>query len=677
MSRVFDEVMGLGDFADSSRGSVSSSKSEEKGPEETSEQGENRVMEEDSNGSKMEEKGEERVGESQKQDSVINVGTRDGEEGGSGGSASDDAVDGLPVYGPEEEKVEDEEEVEKVEEEVEKVEEEEEEEDWHFALPMGSLEDTDVGKAKAKGDQTEPGTIVTPEKASVSKQGGEEEEEEKEEEEEEKEEERGKEGSGESANTSHSSQEENPPQESREDGVQNQTEETEESRPGERSEGAPVEESPPPPPPPAPSIKEEPLDEGYDAALLPQSSIRQIKEELEQQEEELRISSVYSVGGGGTFTSPTMPTAVQLQAPTAFFIPSRGAVLQAVAPLPVRPPAVVPATVHSLAPRPPPPAVPGSVRCSGCSKVLLKGQTAFQRKGSTQLFCSTVCLTGHLPPANKNRACFQCHREIFQPRDMITIPGDDNTIMYFCGQFCLSVFRHKRKQVDNVPDKRTDKRTETKPEKPPEKQLEPMPDKPVCSVCKVTNKQQFKQEVASRQPEQVWLPCSFCCGFALRTLSSHYGGKVEEFCRPHCMSQFTVLYYGPLWGEGGGVLPPTLHVPVHRALLRGCQQQFKQEVASRQPEQVWLPCSFCCGFALRTLSSHYGGKVEEFCRPHCMSQFTVLYYGVEEFCRPHCMSQFTVLYYGVEEFCRPHCMSQFTVLYYGVSAMVPLQVYSP
>lgn len=31
-------------------------------------------------------------------------------------------------------------------------------------------------------------------------------------------------------------------------------------------------------------IKDEPIDEGYDAALLPQSSIRQIKEELEQQE---------------------------------------------------------------------------------------------------------------------------------------------------------------------------------------------------------------------------------------------------------------------------------------------------------------------------------------------------------------------------------------------------------
>lgn len=100
---------------------------------------------------------------------------------------------------------------------------------------------------------------------------------------------------------------------------------------------APMEESnpqtspPPPPPPPPIRIKDEPIDEGYDAALLPQSSIRQIKEELEQQEvcvcvernhhspsphvllitvilvpfqEELRISSVYSVGGANTFAPP-------------------------------------------------------------------------------------------------------------------------------------------------------------------------------------------------------------------------------------------------------------------------------------------------------------------------------------------------------------------------------------
>lgn len=54
-----------------------------------------------------------------------------------------------------------------------------------------------------------------------------------------------------------------------------------------RSELAPVEEcsAEATPAPPAPiTIKDEPIDEGYNAALLPQSSVRQIKEELEQQD---------------------------------------------------------------------------------------------------------------------------------------------------------------------------------------------------------------------------------------------------------------------------------------------------------------------------------------------------------------------------------------------------------
>lgn len=97
------------------------------------------------------------------------------------------------------------------------------------------------------------------------------------------------------------------------EGVLNQTEETEDSQEGDvgiwkdchatriqkslsiqqlimntlllfqRSEAAPMEDSNPAMSPTI-NIKDEPIDEGYDKALLPQSSIRQIKEELENQE---------------------------------------------------------------------------------------------------------------------------------------------------------------------------------------------------------------------------------------------------------------------------------------------------------------------------------------------------------------------------------------------------------
>ncbi|KAI3367946.1 hypothetical protein L3Q82_026768, partial [Scortum barcoo] len=539
LSRVFDEVMGLGDFADSSRGSASSSKSggqdETKGVDETSGQGEQQqVEEEDSNSSRQEEKMDEETAESSfprissppsHRHSSFAMGTNEGGGGGgSGAAAFDDALDGLPSFGPEEE----------------------EDEDWHFSLPAGSLEDVNVGKGKRKAKRSQPGAGNSGTQGDTftcqSKEEEEEEEqqEENEEHEENENEEQEREGSSGSANTSHSSQDPTPDN-SQDGGVQNQTEDTEDSQQGERSEAAPVEDSNAQISPTI-NIKDEPIDEGYDAALLPQSSIRQIKEELEHQEEELRISSVYSVGGGNTFTSST----------------SRGAVLQAMAPLPVRPPAPVPSSLPPqmpVPPRPPQPTVPGSVRCSGCSKVLLKGQTAFQRKGSTQLFCSTVCLTGHLPPANKNRSCFQCNREIVQPRDMITIPADDNTYMNFCGQFCLSVFRHKKKQGDKVPDKWVDKRQEKKPEKPPEK---PADLKPSCSVCKVSNRL-IEHEVTHqgrlhrlcsdacfvtwRKMRQLAMNCCEGCGLYCNSNSGSCQTLTIErsqlnFCGPTCISTY-------------------------------------------------------------------------------------------------------------------------------------------
>lgn len=132
---MFDEVMGLGNFADSSRGSAASSKSggqtEAKGLEETSGQ----KLTEDSNCSRREEKPDEGLGEtfprlaasSSDQLSPFNM------KRGGGEAAFDDALDGLPQFGPEEE-----------------------DEDWHFALPMGSLEDVDLGKANTKAGQFGP-----------------------------------------------------------------------------------------------------------------------------------------------------------------------------------------------------------------------------------------------------------------------------------------------------------------------------------------------------------------------------------------------------------------------------------------------------------------------------------------------------------------------------------------
>ncbi|XP_056867750.1 zinc finger MYM-type protein 4-like isoform X2 [Takifugu flavidus] len=891
LSRVFDEVMGLGPYADSSRGSVTSSKSgdqeEATGIDKSPGQVNPLQPEDESNGSRQEEKMEEGSGEvllphtsppSSDQPSLFIMRANDGEgTGRRGGAAFDDAVDGM-----------------------------EDDEDWHFALPSGTLDDARADDANGKKRQPGLERSSNQENCFASRSRKDQEDEQE------------KERSSESPDTSHSSQGHSPDN-SQDGGEINQAEETEDSQEGDvqRSEAAPVEESTPPLPAPI-SIKDEPIDEGYDAALLPQNSIKQIKEELEHQEEELRISSVYSVGGGNAFAVPPMPAALQAPPPAAIFIPSRGAVLQAMAPLTIRPQVPVQNSLPVLAPgppRPPQPTIPGIVRCSGCLKVLLKGQTAFQRKGSTQLFCSTVCLTGHLPPANKNRTCSQCHREILQPRDMITIPAEDNSYLHFCGLFCLSVFRHNKKQPDKTPDKWTDKKPEKKPEKLPEKPVDKQSERSACSVCKISNRIEHEVNhqgrlhrlcsnacfVTWRKIRQLAMNCCEGCGlycnsnsgscqtltiertelnFCGPTCVSTYKqtcrkmvecanchkaaivastlierdqkGKIQLYCSSACVEQSrpaqhilsgaafpcchckvsavpqyhlamvdgtirnfcsyecvltyrksghnsnsdlvngispcrdhsvlrqgspanslppvpqdlsstphqghhpnhtsvpplvpscTALSFPSLPGqaqakapadvlqkpaEGGAsdlskltchqcnkqfTIKPVLfshqgrismfcsrtccdqyktqrnilatceHCKQEKVLFdtisynqqdlmfcsENCKLLFRYELTSRNNAHPWRPCTYCSGFSLKMLHSHYGGRMEEFCKPHCMSQYTVLYYGMArcDGCRKQgYMTEKLQCLGSVRNFCNLSCMLHYCYMHFEKS----------
>ncbi|KAM6973267.1 zinc finger MYM-type protein 4, partial [Aplochiton taeniatus] len=185
-----------------------------------------------------------------------------------------------------------------------------------------------------------------------------------------------------------------------------------------------------------------------------------------------------------------------------------------------------------LQPLPPPPA-PGSARCSGCSKVLMKGQTAFQRKGSTQLFCSTVCLTGYLPPTSKARTCYQCLKQIVNPKDVIMAPVDVNTYMHFCGQFCLALFGSNKKSVP---------------------QTAPQIDKPACRICKVTTKIEHEvthmgnlHRLCSDRCFALWraqrllaMNCCESCSMYCKTNSSScqtltIDGAQLNFCSPTCV----------------------------------------------------------------------------------------------------------------------------------------------
>ncbi|XP_041867588.1 zinc finger MYM-type protein 4 isoform X2 [Melanotaenia boesemani] len=150
------------------------------------------------------------------------------------------------------------------------------------------------------------------------------------------------------------------------------------------------------PSPPLAKVKDEPVDEEYEQALLSSASTASVKDEPVK--DDLRIGSVFSVTPGG-----------DAPAQQSFNSPS----------------------LH--------------MSCSHCRKNLLKGQTAFQRKGSSALFCSTACLTTSLPTAKVGtKICHNCQKVISRPQDIILAPDDKGVMKEFCSQNCLTSFTYKK-----------------------------------------------------------------------------------------------------------------------------------------------------------------------------------------------------------------------------------------
>ncbi|XP_045879542.1 zinc finger MYM-type protein 6 isoform X1 [Meles meles] len=182
----------------------------------------------------------------------------------------------------------------------------------------------------------------------------------------------------------------------------------------------------------------EPLDGECGKAMAPQQGLLdKIKEEPDNaqeyghapkpktQESELKISAVFSVGDS--------PLAQQLTPGFQFSLASSG------------PNILLPLV----------PAVAIQVFCSGCKKMLHKGQTAYHKTGSTQLFCSTRCITGYSSsvciPTPPKKTCANCSKDILNPKDVITTRFENSSPSKdFCSQSCLSSHELKKKPVVTI-----------------------------------------------------------------------------------------------------------------------------------------------------------------------------------------------------------------------------------
>ncbi|TNM92910.1 hypothetical protein fugu_018312, partial [Takifugu bimaculatus] len=176
--------------------------------------------------------------------------------------------------------------------------------------------------------------------------------------------------------------------------------------------------------------------------------------------------------------------------------------------------------------------------CSCCKKILRRGQTAFQKKGFIDVFCSKNCLF-QMFPTNKTlpKTCHQCQKVISQPQDAVQGPVDsEKTKKDFCRQSCLSSFNYKRLTSAKLP-------------------LMPDTSQSLCSVCSrychVRNKGTNAHSLKNITHKMCSHPCfvRFCtinqlsvCDNCSSTCNSPVQLKMEDgnkkLCSTECLNQF-------------------------------------------------------------------------------------------------------------------------------------------
>ncbi|XP_023614231.1 zinc finger MYM-type protein 4 isoform X2 [Myotis lucifugus] len=380
-------------------------------------------------------------------------------------------------------------------------------------------------------------------------------------------------------------------------------------------------------------IKEEPLDDEYDKAMAPQQGLLdKIKDEPDNaqefnhgqqqktQEGELKISAVFSVSG-----SPLAP-----QLTTGFQPPLASSGMNKMLPS-------VPATAIR-------------VSCSGCKKVLQKGQTAYQRKGSTQLFCSTLCLTGYTvpparpPPPPTKKTCSSCSKDILNPKDVISAQFENTTSSKdFCSQSCLSTYELKRKPVVTI----NTNSISTK-----------------CSMCQ--KNAVIRHEV--NYQNVVHKLCSDACFSKFRSANNLTMNCCEN-CGGYCYSGSGQCHMLQIEGQSKKFCSST------------CVTAFKQKSAKI------TPCSLCKSLrssAEMIENTNSLGKTELFCSVNCLSAYRVKMVtsaGVQVQCNS-CKTSAIPQYHlamsdgSIRNFCSYSCVVAFQNLFNkptGVnSSVVPL-----
>ncbi|XP_059832883.1 zinc finger MYM-type protein 3-like isoform X5 [Hypanus sabinus] len=263
------------------------------------------------------------------------------------------------------------------------------------------------------------------------------------------------------------------------------------------------------------------------------------------------------------------------------------------------------------------------VTCANCKKPLQKGQTAYQRKGAPQLFCSSSCLTAFSQKPSSPKICTFCNKDIVNTKELVVSQaGSSQAFQEFCNATCLSLYEAKLLKPASSDESR-------------------------CSIC--NKKGKILHEVSNGNV--VHRLCSNACFSKFRASNG---------LKTNCCDNCGVYFY-----NRGFMLQYLYHEGQQRRFCNtGCLNMYKKK------NTKVLPCAWC-----KTLGKNFDmianvdttGKMGFFCSLCCITSYKVKQSGTIgpktkcRFCKKNLPEQ---VYYNmtdrvVHQFCSPNCWTNF------------------
>ncbi|NXD80261.1 ZMYM2 protein, partial [Halcyon senegalensis] len=267
------------------------------------------------------------------------------------------------------------------------------------------------------------------------------------------------------------------------------------------------------------------------------------------------------------------------------------------------------------------------VTCANCKKPLQKGQTAYQRKGSAHLFCSTTCLSSFSHKPAPKKLCVMCRKDITTMKGTIVAQVDSSeSFQEFCSTSCLSFYEDKQNPSKGVLNKSR------------------------CTICgKLT---EIRHEVSFKNMTHKL--CSDHCFNRYRMAN----GLIMNCCE-HCGE------YLPSKGAGNNIL--TIDGQQKRFCCQNCVGEYKQKYGKL------TSCTGCraqCRFFDMTQCIGPNGYMEPYCSTACMTTHKSKYAKSQSmgiichFCKRNSLPQYqaTMPDGKLYNFCSSSCVAKFQTL---------------